>query len=191
LIADRPLWHLINDFLPIVRNSLVWQFVTGTEIVELNEVLIMRLISRYKNLNPAERHLFFRALALLVVTRVGLRMLPFRIVRNWTEHFHNSNGLHSVMDRRSIGRVAWAVEAASRRLPGTTCLPRAIVTYILLGRLGQTSELRLGAALKPQGSFEAHAWVEVSGRVVIGEAIEGFHRFMPFQESTFLLKGFK
>ena len=151
----------------------------------------MCLISRYKNLSPAERNLFFHALVLLAVTRLGLRVLPFRVIRNWTEQFRSSTGLHFTLDRRRIGQIAWAVEAASRRIPGTTCLPRAIATHILLGRLGQASELRLGAALKPQGHLEAHAWVEVSGRVVIGEAIEGFNRFVPFQESSALPQGSK
>ena len=151
----------------------------------------MCLISRYKNLSPAERNLFFRALVLLAVTRLGLRVLPFRVIRNWTEQFRSSPGLHITLNRRRIGQIAWAVEAASRRIPGTTCLPRAIATHILLGRLGQASELRLGAALKPQGHLEAHAWVEVSGRVVIGEAIEGFNRFVPFQESSVLPQGSK
>jgi Transglutaminase-like superfamily len=151
----------------------------------------MRLIFRYKNLSPVERNLFFRALVLLAVTRLGLRVLPFRVIRKWTEQFRSSPGLHITLDRRRIGQIAWAVEAASRRIPGTTCLPRAFVTHILLGRLGQVSELRLGAALKPHGHLEAHAWVEVSGRVVIGEAIEGFNRFVPFQESFILLEGSK
>lgn len=151
----------------------------------------MRLISRYKNLSPVERNLFFRALVLLAVTRLGLRVLPFRVIRKWTEQLRSSRGLHITLDCRRIGQIAWAVEAASRRIPGTTCLPRAIVTHILLGRLGQASELRLGAALKPEGHLEAHAWVEVSGRVVIGEVIEGFNRFVPFQESSVLLQGSK
>ena len=158
--------------------------------MESQEVLNMHLISRYKNLSPVERNLFFRALTLLAITRLGLWILPFRVIRNWTEQFRSSSGIHTALDRRSIDRIAWAVEAASRRIPGITCLPRAIVAHILLGRCGQTSELRLGAALKPGGRLEAHAWVEVSGRVVIGEAIEGFHRFVPFQENA-ILQGFK
>jgi hypothetical protein len=146
----------------------------------------MRLIARYRHLSPAERSLFSRALLLLLVTRAGLRILPFRIVRHWMEHFRKSTCLKSVLERRRIAQVAWAIDAASRRLPGTTCLPRAMAAHFLLGRLGQKSDLRLGAALKPDGLLEAHAWVEVEGRVIIGGAVEGFQRFVPFQEKPFL-----
>jgi hypothetical protein len=48
---------------------------------------------------------------------------------------------------------------------------------VLLGRLGQRSELRLGVARKLGGQLEAHAWVETQGRIVIGGAVEGFQRF--------------
>jgi len=60
-----------------------------------------------------------------------------------------------------------------------------MATYLLLGKLGQDSRLRLGVALKPEGRLEAHAWVEVQGRVVSGGAVEGFRRFVPLQEQTF------
>jgi len=144
----------------------------------------MRLIIRYKQLSPAERSLFFRALALVAALRLGLRLLPFRVLRKWVGHFRTSSGLSCNLDRRRIGQVAWAVEAASRRLPGTTCLPRGLATHLLLGRLGQDSQFRLGVALKPAGRLEAHAWVEVCGRVVSGGAVAGFDRFVPLQEPS-------
>jgi Transglutaminase-like superfamily len=144
----------------------------------------MRLITRYRQLSSAERSLFFQALALVTIIRIGLRLLPFRVMRNWVEHFRKSPGLRSDLDYRNIRQVAWAVEAASRRIPGTTCLPQGMATHLLLGRLGQPSELRLGVALKPEGQLEAHAWVEVQGRVVSGGAIEKFHRFVPLQEQS-------
>ena len=144
----------------------------------------MRLITRYRQLSATERGLFFRALALLAVIRIGLRLLPFRVLRDGMEHFRlRASGCRD-LDRRNIRQVAWAVEAASRRIPGTTCLPQGMATHFLLGRLGQQSELRLGVARKPEGQFEAHAWVEVQGRVVSGGAVEGFGRFMPLQQKS-------
>ena len=146
--------------------------------------VIRRLIASYKRLRPAERRLFFQALVVVAVIRVGLRLLPYRVLRNWVEHFRKSPGLNCQMDRRHIREVTWAVEAASRRIPGTTCLPRGMATHFLLGRLGQQSELRLGVARKPGGELEAHAWVEVQGRVVSGGAVEGFERFVPLQQKS-------
>jgi hypothetical protein len=151
----------------------------------------MRLITRYRHLSPAERGLFFQACVLLIAVRVGLRVLRFRKVQSWMEHFCKPSGRQRVLERRHIAQVAWAVEAASRRLPGTTCLSRAMAAHFLLGRLGQKSELRLGAALRPDGALDAHAWVEVAGRVIIGSAVEGFHGFVPFQKNIIPEPGFK
>jgi hypothetical protein len=144
----------------------------------------MHLIKRYKQLSAVERSLFFRALAAVAVLRIGLWMLPFRVVRNLVEQFRRSPGRRFDLDRRNIRQVAWAVEAASRRIPGTTCLPQGMATHLLLGRLGQRSQLRLGVTHKPGGRLEAHAWVEVNGRVVSGGAVSGFEEFVPLQQQA-------
>jgi hypothetical protein len=144
----------------------------------------MRLISRYNQLSSAERRMFFRAFAILAIIRMGLRLVPFRVLRSWVDRFRNSPRFGGGLERNQIRQVAWAVEAASRRLPGTTCLPQAMATHLMLGRLGQPSQLQLGVALNPCGALEAHAWVEVGGRVVSGGAIAGFNRFVPLHRQS-------
>src|SRR5450432_1644281 len=129
---------------------------------------MMRLITRFGQLSAFERALFFRALAVIFVIRIALRLLPYRVVRYWVEHYRQSVDPRCEVNRRNIPQVAWAIAAASRRIPGTTCLPQGMAAHLLLGRLGQPSELRLGVALNSEGSLEAHAWVEVAGRVVSG-----------------------
>jgi hypothetical protein len=44
---------------------------------------------------------------------------------------------------------------------------------ILLARLGQPSELRIGVAKDTLKGLKAHAWLETSGRVVLGETEPG------------------
>jgi hypothetical protein len=80
--------------------------------------------------------------------------------------------------------MAWAVEAAARRIPKATCLAQGMAMHVLLRRLGEPSELRMGVARNSNGQFEAHAWVETQGLVVIGGAIENFHRFARLKEQT-------
>jgi hypothetical protein len=137
----------------------------------------MRLIARYKQLSARERRLFFHALVLVVCIRMRLWLLPVRLTRSWVERQSKPAGGWRDLERRSIGEVAWAVEAASRRIPAATCLTQGLATQVMLGQLGQRSELRLGVARSAQGQFEAHAWVETQGRIVIGGAIKGFERF--------------
>lgn len=51
--------------------------------------------------------------------------------------------------------------------PGLACLPRALVLAALLRPLSPT--VRIGVA-QPRGELRAHAWVEVGGRSLDGEA---------------------
>ena len=60
-------------------------------------------------------------------------------------------------DPTTIDRVVWAVEVASRYVPKTTCLTRALTAQVLLGRLGHTTSLRIGVARNAAGQLETHA----------------------------------
>jgi hypothetical protein len=145
----------------------------------------MRLIARYKQWSADERRMFFRALVLVVVIRVALWTIPFRVTRNWVDRLRKPSGPKRELDRLIIRQVAWAVGTAGRRIPGATCLTQGMATQVLLGRLGQDSELRLGVARSKQnGQIEAHAWVEAQGRVVKGAAIDDFHRYVRMEKRS-------
>lgn len=68
--------------------------------------------------------------------------------------------------------VAPLIAAVSRVSPwiarGEACLPRALALRKMLLRRGVDSELRLGTRHEDDGHFQAHAWLEVCGQVVIG-----------------------
>ncbi len=63
-------------------------------------------------------------------------------------------------------RIAWAVPAAAQAVPRCTCLVRALAGRRMLWRRGIRSELRIGVAKSPD--FQAHAWLECDGTIVIG-----------------------
>jgi hypothetical protein len=67
-------------------------------------------------------------------------------------------------------QVVWAVTVGSRYVPAATCLTQALVTQVLLSRRGHPASMRIGVARSEAGEFQAHAWVECRGRVVIGGA---------------------
>jgi hypothetical protein len=50
----------------------------------------------------------------------------------------------------------------------STCLTEAVVAQVMLARRGHPATLRIGVARSEEGRFEAHAWVESGGRVMIG-----------------------
>ncbi len=88
-------------------------------------------------------------------------------------------------------RLAWecshAVSRAARLVPRASCLTQALVLQRVLARRGQECSLFLGAlrpGAKPSNAsrahsenFEAHAWIEWHGRVLIGGDIS---RWTPF-----------
>lgn len=55
-----------------------------------------------------------------------------------------------------------AIERASRRIPGSTCLARACALHWMLERRGIAAAVRLGVRTDA-GALHAHAWVEYQG----------------------------
>jgi len=110
--------------------------------------------------------LLVAAALLLPLVRLALRVLPFGMVWRVT---------HRVARAPSAGpvptpeRIAWAVSAAGRRVPGGRhCLAQAVTACILLGRYGHSARVRLGVSRDAAGGFEAHAWLERAGAVMLG-----------------------
>lgn len=69
-----------------------------------------------------------------------------------------------------LERIAWAVVNAGARVPGATCLERALAAQLLFGRRGYASSLQIGVAKNDH--VQAHAWVEYDGDVVVGDCPE-------------------
>lgn len=65
--------------------------------------------------------------------------------------------------------VAWAVGVARRVVPAATCLVQALAADRMLRARGVVAELKIGVPPHASGEFEAHAWLEWEGRVVVGD----------------------
>lgn len=99
----------------------------------------------------------------LAVARAALWLLPWRSVpRTVTIAAAPRSG-----SDRPPAVLASAVLSASRAVPRATCLVQALALQAMLGRRRRPSELKLG--VRRSAGFEAHAWLEVDGAVVIGE----------------------
>jgi hypothetical protein len=120
----------------------------------------MKTVRSFVALPREDRALLLKALVTLVLARVALHLLPLARVRAWATRPGPPGA--------AAGRIAWAVSAASRRMPGTSCLISAFALQRLLSRAGHESELHIGVARRGQ-EFAAHAWVVCEGRILIGE----------------------
>lgn len=110
-----------------------------------------------------ERAVLLLGIGTLALARVALWILPFPLVRRI---FAQPKVKAAPYAR---WQIRWAVQRAQRVVPRATCLPQAIAAESMLLRNGFDAALRLGVMKKPDGSFEAHAWVESGGGIVIGD----------------------
>jgi hypothetical protein len=126
----------------------------------------------FRTLAREDRRLVIEAGILCVFVYVGLRTLSFASLRRSLD----------ACSRRvtrdgadNIARVAWAVEAACRRIPGgRTCLIEALTADVMLRRRGYRPVLHLGIR-KPTDRTSAvtgHAWVVCDNRVVVGGVVD-------------------
>lgn len=111
----------------------------------------------------------------VLLARMMLLVLPFRSVVDRVRADEDGGGGG---DPR---RLAWAVGAVARRtVRKNRCLVEAVALTWLLRRDGHPATIKLGAG-RVQGRFEAHAWVESRGRILIGGSFSP-RRFAPFPD---------
>jgi hypothetical protein len=122
---------------------------------------------------PAERILFIKALCVLVGVRVGLSLLPFPRFQAVFGRIRAAIGVRrDTAAPPSIAQLVWAVRFASIYVPNPTCLTQALAGQVLLEHHGYPTRLLIGVAPDDKGKapFQAHAWLESNGTVVIGES---------------------
>jgi len=121
-------------------------------------------IVRLRRLSGEQRRLLLRATILLALASAGMAFLPFRRAIRFgcvTPH----GGRSALVDD-----VIWAVEAAARRAPWRTmCIEKGLVVQRMLRSGGVDAILHYGARHHDEtNKLEAHVWVTVGDRVVIG-----------------------
>lgn len=136
----------------------------------------MKRLRKFLRLSSSDRYLFVNTLFLLSFVRLGLWLLPFQKLRNLLANITSTSAVPN--DAIPIHKIIWAVESASRYMPGVKCLARALVTQMLLSQYGYPHDLRIGVAKGATGHLEAHAWVESQGKVVMGR-LTNLSRYMP------------
>jgi hypothetical protein len=127
----------------------------------------MKRLRKFFRLPRAERRLFVRALFLTAGVRLGLWLFRYPTVRRVLPK-QTDPAAPGASAAPSVEQIAWAANAAANYVPGSTCLVRALVGSVLCRRYGLPAEVRIGVGLDAQKNFEAHAWMESDGQVVIG-----------------------
>jgi hypothetical protein len=129
----------------------------------------MRRLRKFKQLPAADRRLLMQAWLVVWLVRLGLWLLPFQRLHRLLAPIGRAPGSGSAPSQALIGKVVWAVKVSSRYVPAASCLTQALAARRLLAHHGYVTELQIGVARDHCGSFQAHAWLEYEGQVLIGE----------------------
>lgn len=137
---------------------------------------------KFLNLNPSERGLLISALFHLAAIRIGLWVMPLQVILRRLETLKVSETFR-VWNPLPPERIAWAIRAASRYLPGSrNCLVQSLAAQAMLAQQRSASQLRIGVAKDDDGRFKAHAWVECDGETIIGaEGVSQYTTFPPLE----------
>jgi len=123
----------------------------------------------------ADRGLAVRAAAWLLAARVALWTMPFPRVQALAARMGAGRRTVGV----APGRVAWTVETVARSIPEATCLTQALAADVMLSRMGEEPSIHIGVATD-RGAFEAHAWLELHGRPLVGDIeLDRYARLQP------------
>jgi hypothetical protein len=141
---------------------------------------VVAKILRFKRLNWRDQCLLVSVALLLCVVRLVFLGLPFPLIRRRFRGVFQCRGNKVIGREPRAWRILWAVETASRYLPCMNhCLTKAVVAKVLLNRHGFDVDLQIGITRTGQGKFEAHAWLESEGRVILGN-LNNLNQYMLF-----------
>ncbi|AKG20937.1 lasso peptide biosynthesis B2 protein [Calothrix sp. 336/3] len=136
----------------------------------------MRLLHKLQRLQPGDLQFLAQTFLILAAIRIGLKLFKFRDLLKFLHRI--SQPSCKTAKPVSINKIVWAVNVATRYLPGVKCLARALATELIMRRNGYNPELRIGVAKDTTGKLEAHAWIEYQGLIIIGN-LSDLSRFMP------------
>ncbi len=133
----------------------------------------MARLAAFFRTSRADQRLLILAALLHVAVAIAVRVLPFGLVRRALGIAAPGTGRRPVDDAEADdaeARVIWAVRTVAFALPGATCLTEALVAQCLLAGYACETTLCFGVSrvTPAERPFDAHAWLERRGAIVIG-----------------------
>src|SRR5215208_3485348 len=107
----------------------------------------MKRLHKFLNLPSSDRRLLVGTALLLGAVRLGLRVLPFRVLQRVITKVAQAPASANNANQSSVDRLVWAVTVASRYVPKATCLTQALGAQVLLGQHGHQTQLRVGMCI--------------------------------------------
>jgi hypothetical protein len=125
--------------------------------------------------SPVERRILALAGVAVALARLGLWLLPFRVLLRCAER------IPARLTGVTVEQAAWAVSVASSIVPRATCLTQALAALALLHLHGHAATIHLGVRRDEHAQLNAHAWVESGDAVVVGGPRTELAEFVRFE----------
>lgn len=123
----------------------------------------MNMLYRFWKISFNDKIFLIRTYFLVWIIRLMLWVFKIQTILKFSEKISSTND--KVI---SIDKIVWAVNSTSIYVPKASCLTRSIVAKTILERYNYKSEIKIGVAKDDEGHLNAHAWVEVANKTVIG-----------------------
>ncbi len=133
---------------------------------------LARRVPRFVALPRQRKKLLIEAFFQLMLARLLLRVVSFRRLMSFF-----SPPLAAIApsgpEREKLRQdIRWAIERASRLLPGkTVCFPRGIAAQIMCRKRGINTILWYGAKVSPVTGLTAHVWVQDGSEGIVGHQV--------------------
>src|SRR3990167_5618297 len=130
------------------------------------------LLYKFFKLPYTKKILLIESALLLIGARVLLLIAPFNLIRNFLSIRRKSK---KPKKQIQIEDIRWSIDAASNHIPFTkSCLVKALVGQILLKENGYNPNLCIGVSKDNENQLDAHAWIDINGKTIIGKTISGY-----------------
>lgn len=132
----------------------------------------MGRLFRFINYPFREQLALVQVSILLLSIRVALIFLPFRTISRFTQSMRREKPDLNAAEIVSMKRIIWAINRAGGPiLRDRACLTQALVGQVLLNRWGVSTRVKIGVLKDREGHFQAHAWLENDGQVLLGGTV--------------------
>jgi len=129
----------------------------------------MTLIGNFFYLKPSDKIYVIKTFFYSYYIRLIIWGLPFSRVKKIADEMGKKK---VIKPQINIEKILWAINVTDPFVVKSTCLTKAITAQMLLSKHNYASKLRIGV-IKDE-KFEAHAWLEVDGHVVVGNLEKEF-----------------
>ncbi len=139
----------------------------------------MSIVVSFVKLSSRDKVVALESLYWVLLIRIMVWIFPFLSVQNMVQKIachYDSNNKHAII----LSRIRIMITVAAKYVPRATCLVQALAGYILFSKYGYTTSIKIGV-LTENGEFEAHAWLEQDGHVVLGESEKNFKTILDIE----------